>query len=1307
MKGSENSRELAKLQKENESLRERMDYWKSQTKRTKRITTDRKSVLSAAKDLIKDYSSDMDANAVADRLQSLYDYIASGEDGKNELTWEESYSRAWDIAKDLVENAVQADDSMYNEYKDLREFVRNANFKISEEESHDILDYAEWRKKQLGHLHVKKGATNIDTYYEELSSRWPEFFNSDREINPADQITRIADVMNQLYNIQEKNPYSGYTDQAAVNVANDIMERFFDLPQTRPTFADRQAKKLQEEKAKRINTVNALREREKARRAADLQHAREVRQAKSERRAESEARTKLLHVAQRLERLKTTQANRALIDQLIGDLDTVSKGMTGKTLNDLQALQDWYNEQKQNPDFIADPATEKKLERLKKKHIADMDIQDVVTLNEVLRNIENQIRTQNKFVESQIRHDTYKAGEAIIQDVESVEGTKKNVVDLVVTNTLSPVRAIRRMVGYNDGSPLKILADELANGQRTMIDYQMRAEKLFSKWTNDQKFIDSLRGKKNADRVTVQGFDNKTGKAVGVQITKDMRMALYLHSLNDQNKRHIAEGGITIPDLDLLSKGQIAEAYARGTTIKMQPSVLNGLFHGMSAEERSFANQAGRYFNGMSREEINGVSEKLVGYSIAGVDNYFPINTDTRFSKKEFDSLKRDGTIEGMGFLKERVNAKNPIMLRGMTDVLNQSIGQHAKYVGLAIPVRNFGKVWSVTTTEFLDDGDVNHFTASVQKAIESKWGSRATGYIEKMMTDLQNGGKSSEELDHLLAKARSNYAGAVLTLNAGVALKQAASYPTAAAVLGWKPLAQAMGNVGKVDLKVIEKYTPLLWYRSKGFSTQELGDINARGKSLPKVLNWIQAVDIATTKSLWKASEYYVRDHNKNLKVGTDDYYKAVAEVYNRVIEETQPNYTTMQRPQLLRSDSSIVQSLSMFKTQPFQNFNVLYDAAENYKVKKGTSEAKAAKADLTNAVTSQIVQTAVFAAMTAVWNAIRKRPDKYKDEDGEVTFESVMAGILKDMAGGAVSMIPGGSDVYNFASSIVTGDKFYGVDSVTISAVNDLLDATIKMAVYAKDMVEDARSGDGVDIGKYGRKMVKPAEQIAQGFGVPASNVMKMFDAAFHWATTAYGGKYLGEYEYLSLTTSKSEPSKYYNLLFSAKQNSEEDYKALLDLMEEDGFDMEKVETKMKDMTKKSSAFQTASKEVLKERSDQMQSTRQYENFDAKYQKKADDWLKEYTNAEALADADSDYPMTDVNLRVKESHIEPWEYALFMAALSMANDTNPDPSKRNKSYDTDEKVAAIKSISGLSKRDMAEIFEINSPNIKNNPFK
>ena len=159
-----------------------------------------------------------------------------------------------------------------------------------------------------------------------------------------------------------------------------------------------------------------------------------------------------------------------------------------------------------------------------------------------------------------------------------------------------------------------------------------------------------------------------------------------------------------------------------------------------------------------------------------------------------------------------------------------------------------------------------------------------------------------------------------------------------------------------------------------------ELGDITSRKKGLPKALNLIQGVDLATTRTLWAASEYYVREQNKGKAdapgIRSDAYYRQVAEVYNRVIEHTQPNYAAMQRPGILRSGNELEKALVMFKTQSFQNFNLLYDSfgewranAKRYALNQTDGNRAAlreSRRKMARQLSAQAVSAAVFSGMT-----------------------------------------------------------------------------------------------------------------------------------------------------------------------------------------------------------------------------------------------------------------------------------------------------------------------------------------------------
>ena len=78
-----------------------------------------------------------------------------------------------------------------------------------------------------------------------------------------------------------------------------------------------------------------------------------------------------------------------------------------------------------------------------------------------------------------------------------------------------------------------------------------------------------LAGKGKQRPIEVTGVNEK-GETVTVKITPDMRVALYLHSKNYQNLRHIQRGGITVPQY---------EAYAYIAQRPLTPEQKDSLVH--------------------------------------------------------------------------------------------------------------------------------------------------------------------------------------------------------------------------------------------------------------------------------------------------------------------------------------------------------------------------------------------------------------------------------------------------------------------------------------------------------------------------------------------------------------------------------------------------------------------------------------------------------------------------------------------------------------------------------------------------------
>lgn len=298
LKGTENAQEIAALKRENETLRQRVDYWKGQTRRSDGVRTDSKSVEKAAKELTRRYGAEIEGSEIAGDLASLYDYIARGGDETGELTYTEARSRADAIAQRIAESAIAKDDEVYREYSELRKYLKDTKITLSAEDAAAITDSADFRRSLFGKVNLGKGEhTNVDQVYSELAESYPEFFSETRENNVSDQISRIAEVANELYSVSEYNPFEGYMGQAVSAISNDIIDRFFDLPQAKKTFADVQAEKLDAAKAAGRKA------------AADAKLAGQMAQGRTDA-------VKLRHTQEALQKARTQQAEK--LDALKG-----------------------------------------------------------------------------------------------------------------------------------------------------------------------------------------------------------------------------------------------------------------------------------------------------------------------------------------------------------------------------------------------------------------------------------------------------------------------------------------------------------------------------------------------------------------------------------------------------------------------------------------------------------------------------------------------------------------------------------------------------------------------------------------------------------------------------------------------------------------------------------------------------------------------------------------------------------------------------------------------------------------------------
>ncbi|MCQ2408815.1 MAG: hypothetical protein MJ065_09870, partial [Oscillospiraceae bacterium] len=509
-------------------------------------------------------------------------------------------------------------------------------------------------------------------------------------------------------------------------------------------------------------------------------------------------------------------------------------------------------------------------------------------------------------------------------------------------------------------------------------------------------------------------------------------------------------------------------------------------------------------------------------------------------------------------------------------------------YACKAIPLMNLSKLINVQQNGAVDSVSAaleRKFVASKKDPVHTS----AKEYMSKFMRDYAgNAGGKQSGTEKLLAKLRSNYSGAVLTLAGGTAIKQAASYPTAAAVVSPGSLLRAMDKTRTVDTSFIDERTAVFTKRTEGYSTVELAEMQQDGKRIPKALNWIQMVDVGTTKLLKRAAAIEVQK-TTNLKIGTEEYKQAVTDMYIDIIEKTQPNYSTALRPDILRSDSALERALVMFATQPMQNFGILYDAFGDYRAKKNAHDATKSKATeaalnaagkkLGRAVGSQIASSLVFSLMQYAYDWFRRKDDKYLDDDGNLTFGSFSKAIGFNMLTNGAGMFIAGKAALEFteiaADKIVKslgGDAIfnasaYGLEVAELSAISDAATSVINAAGAIAKAVNDSIDGEEVDIESAARKTWKAAEDSLVLFGIPLKNATTMLTSAAKQVLIPSLGKYIGGYYALRISTDPdtSKSAFYDNLWACYKHDSHRTMKELYNTMLEDGFSAESIKTAM----------------------------------------------------------------------------------------------------------------------------------------------
>lgn len=824
----------------------------------------------------------------------------------------------------------------------------------------------------------------------------------------------------------------------------------------------------------------------------------------------------------------------------------------------LSELYDRYEKDTNFSGFDYDENTSAMIKQIKAlfegRSYLDLNSKELADVLEVVTRLQQQISNAAKLLENEKYQDAIQTSREIINEINMAKGSTQNkvtqMVDSFFSNQINAERWFRKTSGYKDGAFMS-LYKQLDKGQFDMIAMQKEVNDMFApllEGNENQENVKRLFSTDEKDMVDI----GLTVNGKPVKVTRDMMLSFLLHVQNVDNARHLILGGFTIPNMEEYKKGNYQLAYqgakigkfytmedieAAADSVKLRNNKatfddgvkavaehLKGkakklIDSELTDWEKTYLATAENLFHDYLGNKINKVTIATRGYALAQTKNYYPIKTDPDFTRTDFAALKQDGSLEGMGFLKDRMKASNPILLEGTTQVILRQTENTSRYVGFSIPVRNINMVMGM---QFRQSNE------SMRSVLKSKWGVDNEKIFQNIMQDIQTGRKEDQLLASAMNTLRGNFAGATLTANVGVAMKQAASFPTAAAELGFKPLIKALNDVGKSakgqGLEELEAINPLLWYRSKGNSSADIAyakQSDLYKKLPPKVkaisVDLIQNVDTFTVRTLEYASMYYVDDNFKNLEKGSKAYWEKVSDVFTKTVEHTQPNYTVLQRPEVLKTTNQLAKQLFMFKTQPLQNLGILYDALGEWQQLRRNH---AAKADIDasfkkvqKAIASQIIAALTFSAMTILANLGYHKWWKYDKDDDKSMTDEMLTAWATGTASTLSSMVVGGDYLYQFIDQLAFNGTNYGIEVSVLEMINNTEAAIKNIQTYSMKLAEADTEAEAE---KYAKKLTANVEDLAsltaKYFGIPFDNIENTLLSPYLYAKDLVMGEAVG---------------------------------------------------------------------------------------------------------------------------------------------------------------------------------------------------
>lgn len=1121
------------------------------------------SVNKVARNLKEEYASSMPTGKLTNMLADLYDYMANGD--STDMAYINSQAKV--IANELINSSTSIAES---DYKDIRKRITDKSYSLTPEAKKSLTEangsWREARQSFSSQLRINpKSDMSIERLYTDLSTDYPDLFDSSI-VDEQEMLYAISDFVENnadtvVYNYQDELEQQGnIRGQFSLSefenvIAGDIYDSFFDIEQVQSAIdkLDNKYKAQIASMREEMNDQKSLirqqyRENYENKLAEYKNHAKDVQIRKKERKDITVLKNRIRRLRMQIDRkLLKPSGNNYVPKDLVQSMAKVcdmlveadmSSHKSEKTLSALTELKFQYANLQTDPDYDYASEYSQEVENqindlykaFKGRQLNELSKSEMQNVYDIVKGISKSLQNAKTLIDSNLKTSAHQSAVELIKQQSKTKGNGRTPFGLFDYGLLNSMRYVNLISEGNKDGVLNILFDELNRGARKKDFLTMKWQKPFENLIReDHKSYREFR-----EKLIDTPFVNVKGETV--QLAESQIVQLIMSAKREQGRKHLAGGGFVAVDTKRLLKGK-SGAKTKGNIVENTADTLIDriveLTDKLSPYAQKWMSLAENLFNNEVTSEVNNTSFMLKGYKIANEKYYIPLMADKDYTATQLEGVSMDKTIENAGFTKAvNVNAGNRIVIDGIDQVINRHIDTVSNYVSLAVPIRNFNKVWNGQTSKYYDSEflqDIDRQKLSVKEVIKNKWGDRAAMLIENTVSDLQSSRTGHSEIGGIYNKILSNEISATFLGNLSIVLKQAASYPTAAAVLSSDSLLKGSKGFAYIPsskrlqalFDEIDEHTGAHYKRRIGMQTEELAALMRSAKGFQgKWLNsklgmlhpakWIQAMDVQTTAALWIASKYEI-EKSKKFTEGSSEYWQAVTDLYDEVIEYTQPEYDVLHRAEIQKNTNPIARTFSLFQTQPLQNSGILYDgyrevmwakqrlSEDNSEVNK--EALKQARTKQRKAVWAITSASATFAAFSFIATfLVLHKTKKYRDDDDDVTAKSVLSAIGKETAETILSAylpilgsyaIDIGSRISSMVESGSFSDYDY-IDNMGLSAINDFLKAGVKLA----GTTGLAFKGDKTfkDVAASSKDLLV---QVAQMNGVPATNTLNLYNS------------------------------------------------------------------------------------------------------------------------------------------------------------------------------------------------------------------